>query len=269
MVGKYPGYIVPALFFVVLTLLGLTALSAHAYRLCTFKGTVVGHGWRTMVVRSNGQCATVNVGWRTRYIPNRRPCLGERVAVDFALEDGYMKATKVVSLTPTPTPSRCYPPAPPRTTACRQVADERVVGECPRPEGICARTPPPHVTGRVTPTKPPARRPEARRPPTPAPEPPKPKNDKPVTTEPQEPTTPTTPEPETKTLTGEVVASSPTRLSIRVTKEDDTREVVPVKVGLRTKFVPFRRPATGEKVEVQYVEENGGEKFGKVVQVIE
>ena len=123
MIGKFPGSFLLVLLISFLTLAGLGVQSADAYRICTFKGKVVGHGWRTMIVNSNGQCATVNVGWRTKYIPSRRPCLGERVAVDFTLEDGFMKAIKVVSLSPPPAASSCYPPAPPRTTACREAVD--------------------------------------------------------------------------------------------------------------------------------------------------
>src|SRR5208283_723134 len=91
----------------------LIAAPADAYRVCTFKGTVLDNGWRSMTVKSGNQCAEVNVGWRTKYMPNRRPCIGERVAVDFLLEDGYMKATKVVSLSPMPSSVQCYPPPPP------------------------------------------------------------------------------------------------------------------------------------------------------------
>jgi hypothetical protein len=69
-----------------------------------------------------------------------------------------------------------------------------------------------------------------------------------------------------KTLKGEVVASSPKSLSIRVTEEGEAAEVINVKVGLKTKFIPFRRPAVGEKVKVDYGEENG-DKFGYTVQV--
>ena len=99
-------------------------LPAEAYRICTFKGTVIDHGWRSMTVKSGTQCAEVNVGWRTKYVPNRRPCLGERVAVDFTLEDGYMKATKIVSLSPLPPSVQCYPPPPPNSAVCRTVVDD-------------------------------------------------------------------------------------------------------------------------------------------------
>jgi hypothetical protein len=276
MIGKYPGCFFLVFFVSIQILVVFGVQSADAYQVCTFKGTVVGNGWRTMIVRSNGQCATVNVGWRTRYIPNRRPCLGERVAVDFALEEGFMKALKVVSLTPTRVAANCYPPAPPRTTACRDVVDDRAVtGECPSADGSCSRTPPPHVRGRVS-TPPPTRRPVTAKPPKPDPSQAK----KPEGEKKQEVTsdndkderdkeTPTPPTPtDLKTLTGEVVASSPQSLSIRVAGDDEKLEVVPVKVGLRTKFIPFRRPAVGEKVEVKYAPDNGG-KFGHVVQVIQ
>jgi len=71
-----------------------------------------------------------------------------------------------------------------------------------------------------------------------------------------------------KVLSGEVVASSPKSLSLRVVEEGETAEVINVKVGLKTKFVPFRRPAVGEKVRVEYRQENG-DKFGYTVQVIQ
>ena len=48
----------------------------------------------------------------------------ESVAVDFMLEDGYMKATKVVSLSPLPASVQCYPPPPPSSSVCRTVAED-------------------------------------------------------------------------------------------------------------------------------------------------
>jgi hypothetical protein len=237
----------------------LFASDLQAYRICTFKGTVVEHGWRTMTVRTGGQCARVNVSWRTKYIPNRRPCIGERVAVDFMLEDGYMKATRVVSLTPTPASVECYPPPPPSTAVCRSVA-ERAEDVCPAPRPICSRRPPSYVTDRAwKPHKKPkkkraAKKPEAKKPPEAAKPPP--------------PPPPPPPPQAAKSLTGEVVASSPKSLSIRVTQEGEAPEVVRVKVGLKTRFIPFRRPAVGEKVKVDYVLENGS-KFGNTVQVIQ
>jgi hypothetical protein len=71
-----------------------------------------------------------------------------------------------------------------------------------------------------------------------------------------------------KVLSGEVVASSPKSLSLRVLEEGEAAEVVNIKVGLKTKFIPFRRPAVGEKVRVEYRQENG-DKFGYTVQVIQ
>jgi len=70
-----------------------------------------------------------------------------------------------------------------------------------------------------------------------------------------------------KSITGEVVSSSPKSLSLRVI-EGETAEVVNVKVGLKTKFIPFRRPAVGEKVRIDYRQENG-DKFGYTVQVVQ
>lgn len=66
---------------------------------------------------------------------------------------------------------------------------------------------------------------------------------------------------------GEVVASSPKTLEIQV-RTGGSSQVIPVKVGLRTRFVPFRRPAVGERVEVEYHHEKG-ERFGRSVKVIE
>lgn len=244
------------------------ASSAQAFRICTFKGTVIDHGWRTMKVKSRGQCATVNVGWRTKFIPNRRPCIGERVAVDFILTDGYMKATKIVSLTPRPAPVSCYPPPPPPGTVCRSVPED-TPETCVAPDPICSRTPPPHVRGTVGRE----RRPAARKPPRqtaavkkPASKPPGPAAEKaaPDRKEPE----PAPIVPEFKSLSGEVVASSPKSLSIRVLEDGAGAELVNIKVGLKTKFIPFRRPAVGEKVAVNYKMENGS-KFGYTVKVVE
>ncbi|MBM3301464.1 MAG: hypothetical protein FJY85_16115, partial [Deltaproteobacteria bacterium] len=146
MFGKYSiAAWVPAA-MAALMVASLAVDPVHAYRICTFKGTVVDHGWRTMTVKSGAQCAEVNVGWRTKYIPNRRPCLGESVAVDFILEDGYMKAVKVVSLAPPPPSVECYPPAPPGSSVCRESVDERPSVEgCVPPKPVCGPKPPPHV----------------------------------------------------------------------------------------------------------------------------
>jgi hypothetical protein len=94
-----------------------------------------------------------------------------------------------------------------------------------------------------------------------------PKEEPPAVTREEKPEpTPPIEEKRFKTLTGEVVASSPKSLSVRVTPEGEAAEVMNVRVGLKTKFVPFRRPAVGEKVKIDYREENG-EKFGYTVQV--
>lgn len=237
----------------------------HAYRVCTFKGVVVDHGWRTMTVKSGSQCAEVNVGWRTKYIPNRRPCLGERVAVDFTLDDGYMKATKVVSLSPLPPSVQCYPPPPPSSAVCREVGDARATVEsCVPPRAVLSTRPPPHVTGKWRPAaKPPAvkapKKPERRVEATKPPE----KEEKAEPTKKKEDVF-----PGQKTISGEVVASSPQSISVRVMEEGQAAEVVNVKVTLKTKFIPFRRPAVGEKVKVDYREENGS-KFGTTVKVVQ
>lgn len=262
--------------------------SAFAYRICTFKGTVIDNGWRSMTVKSGDQCAEVNVGWRTRFIPNRRPCLGERVAVDFILQEGYMKATKVVSLNPMPPSRECYPPPPPRGTVCRTVAGEEPAREttCPTPgRAICSTRPPSHVTDRawspeggsegrserrrrLERTEKPASSPRARLEKKPAPQAPT------TSTAPTKPAKPPVGQPETQvhktyeSLTGEVVASNPKSLAIRVAEEGEAAEVVSIRVGLKTKFVPFRRPAVGERVKVDYLKE-GGENFGYTVQVVQ
>ena len=48
----------------------------------------------------------------------------------------------------------------------------------------------------------------------------------------------------------------------------EAAEVVNIRVGLKTKFIPFRRPAVGEKVKVDFRVENG-DKFGYTVQVVQ
>lgn len=266
MFGKFSVSTWAALLCAALIAVCLVGSSGEAYRLCTFKGTVVDNGWRTMTVKSGRQCAEVNVGWRTKYIPNRRPCLGERVAVDFILEDGYMKATKVVSLSPRPASVQCYPPPPPSSAVCRTVgASDKPSGreECPPPRSVCSSKPPSYVTDRDwSPRKRsrPKRRIQADK-------------KKSVTRAPVEkaapkPTPPTPTPPKEQTLTGEVVASSPKSLSLRVMGEGQAAEIVNVKVGLKTKFMPFRRPAVGEKVQVEYRQENG-DKFGYTVEVIQ
>jgi hypothetical protein len=267
-------YAVSAIIVPLTAMFIFAALPAEAYRICTFKGTVIDHGWRSMTVKSGTQCAEVNVGWRTKYFPNRRPCLGERVAVDFTLEDGYMKATKIVSLTPLPPSVQCYPPPPPSSAVCRTVPDEEAgiapEAPCQSPRGICSNRPPAHVTDRAwspmksrAETTPRAVRQAARKP---APE----REAAKPAPEPKLPVEPPAPQEDqkAKTLTGEVVASSPKSLSIKVRDEAEGAEMVNIRVGLKTKFTPFRRPAVGEKVQVEYKQENG-EKFGHTVKVIE
>lgn len=270
MFGRYHVSARVAAVCATLILSSLIAVPADAYRVCTFKGVVVDHGWRTMTVKSGTQCAEVNVGWRTKYIPNRRPCLGERVAVDFLLEDGYMKATKVVSLSPLPPSVQCYPPAPPSSAVCRDVGDDRAAPEsCVPPRPICSTTPPAHVTSRWGPREPapkvtkPERKPKKEVKVTKPTEPePEPEKEKPAVTEEKKPY------PGEKTIVGEVVASSPQSLSLRVMEEGQAAELVNVKVGLKTKFIPFRRPAVGERVQVDYRQENG-DKFGYTVRVVQ
>ncbi|MFH1113389.1 MAG: hypothetical protein V1792_05665 [Pseudomonadota bacterium] len=281
MFGKFSVSAWVAVLCAALIAVCLAESPGSAYRLCTFKGTVVDNGWRTMTVKSGGQCAEVNVGWRTKYVPNKRPCLGERVAVDFILEDGYMKATKVVSLTPPPSSVQCWPPPPPRSAECRTVGGtekETDADECARPGAVCSSKPPSYVTDRdwspqkssirprrlkESPKEKPSRKVAA-----------KPKATEPKATE-QETTaaaptpTPTpAPSPGATTLTGEVVASSPKTLNLRVMEEGQAAEIISVKVGLKTKFIPFRRPSVGEKVQVEYRQENG-DKFGYTVKVVQ
>jgi hypothetical protein len=278
MSGKYFVSARVVLISAALILLCFAVAPAQAYRICTFKGTVIDNGWRSMTVKSGTQCAEVNVGWRTKYLPNRRPCIGERVAVDFMLEDGYMKATKVVSLSPMPSSVQCYPPPPPSSSVCRTVAGEASAVEqpCTSPKAICSTKPPAHVSepawspGKGAPSpkthkavpgakKAPAERKETAKAPVTkvAPE---------GKEEPKEQVP--TEEQKYKSLSGEVVASAPKSLSIRTMEEGEAAEVVSVRVGLKTKFIPFRRPAVGEKVKVEYRQENG-DKFGYTVQVVQ
>lgn len=269
MFGKYAVSALAVSIAAVLIAVCLAAPPAQGYRICTFKGTVLDHGWRSMTLKSGNQCAEVNVGWRTKYIPNRRPCIGENVAVDFILEDGYMKATKVVSLSPLPPSLQCYPPAPPSTATCRTVAEEpsAAAESCVQPQATCTTRPPAHVTepawspGKKEAAPKPAAKPAVKKPAAEkevktTPTEPEKKVDKEVTTE------------KAKTLTGEVVASSPKSLSVRVVDEGEAAEVLNVRVGLKTKFIPFRRPAVGEKVKIEYRQENG-DKFGYTVQVVQ
>ncbi len=264
-----------AVLMVTLVLQFLTVAPADAYRICTFKGTVLDNGWRSMTVKSGNQCAEVNVGWRTKYLPNRRPCIGERVAVDFLLEDGYMKATKVVSLTPAVPEAQCYPPAPPSSTVCgKPIREEAAVTEapCPRPRAICSTKPPAHVSDRNWVPKREAAAPKTIKPSVKKPPTEKKEEEKiargPTESKEEPKEKPATEEKKYKTLSGEVVASAPKGLSIRVTEEGEAAEVVNIRVGLKTKFVPFRRPAVGEKVKIEYMQENG-DKFGYTVQVVQ
>ena len=308
MYGKTSVISCTAILSMIMAIIVLGAVPAHAYRVCTFKGTVMDNGWRTMMVKSNGQCAEVNVGWRTKYVPNRRPCIGEVVAVDFILEDGYMKATKVVSLTPSPAVNQCYPPAPPSGSVCRTVGEDTGPGpdSCAPLKPICSTRPPAHVserswspgkqevapkpssigaappktsstgaappkTSRAEPSVAvPSKRPSVKQPPaekkiitkTSPPEKVKPEVKEEVKEEPAKE------EKTVKTLVGEVVASSPKSLSLRSAEAGESAEVVNIRVGLKTKFIPFRRPAVGEKVKVDYRVENG-DKFGYTVQVVQ
>jgi hypothetical protein len=280
MSGKYFVSVRVVLISAALILLCFAVAPVQAYRICTFKGTVIDNGWRSMTVKSGTQCAEVNVGWRTKYLPNRRPCIGERVAVDFMLEDGYMKATKVVSLSPMPSSVQCYPPPPPSSSVCRTVAEDASAVEqpCQSPKAICATKPPAHVSepawspGKGAPTPktekavPGAKKAPAERKET-AKKAPVTKTAPEGKEEPKE-QAPTTEEQKYKSLSGEVVASSPKSLSIRTMEEGEAAEVVNVRVGLKTKFIPFRRPAVGEKVKVEYRQENG-DKFGYTVQVVQ
>ena len=300
MSGKTSVVSCTAILSLTMAIIVLGAISADAYRICTFKGTVMDNGWRTMTVKSNGQCAEVNVGWRTKYVPNRRPCIGEVVAVDFILEDGYMKATKVVSLTPSPAVNQCYPPAPPSGSVCRTVGEDTGPGpdSCAPPKPICSTRPPAHVTERswspgkkevapkpsstTTTTAPPktSRAEPSGTVPSKKPSVKQPSAEKKVITKTSPPEkvkpeakeevkeAPAKEEKTVKTLVGEVVASSPKSLSLRSAEAGESAEVVNIRVGLKTKFIPFRRPAVGEKVKVDYRVENG-DKFGYTVQVVQ
>ncbi len=70
-----------------------------------------------------------------------------------------------------------------------------------------------------------------------------------------------------KILTGMLITSSPTFLEIRAAGEESSTPIS-VRIGLKTKYIPFRRPAVGETVEVEYQDENG-DKFGYEVRVVD
>ncbi len=269
MFGKYTVSALVISISATLVALYLTVAPAQAYRICTFKGMVIDNGWRNMTVKSGNQCAEVNVGWRTKYIPNRRPCIGENVAVDFILEDGYMKATKIVSLSPLPPSAQCYPPPPPNTATCRTVAEEPAVTTegCVPPQAACTTRPPAHV---ADPTWSPGKKEAVPKPAIKKPAAERKEVEKPAVKAPKdkEEGKEVPPTDKFKTLSGEVVASSPKSLSVRVVDEGEAAEVVNVRVGLKTKFIPFRRPAVGEKVKIEFRQENG-DKFGYTVQVVQ
>jgi hypothetical protein len=68
------------------------------------------------------------------------------------------------------------------------------------------------------------------------------------------------------TLKGAVISSTPKTLQIRFT-ENEPSSLVSIRIGLKTKFVPFRRPAVGENLVIEYGEEDG-DKFGYVVRAV-
>lgn len=69
---------------------------------------------------------------------------------------------------------------------------------------------------------------------------------------------------------GEVIASSSKTLSIRARGAggDPKTTVMTFNVGLKSTFLPFRRPELGEEVEIEYREEKKG-KFAYVVKMME
>jgi hypothetical protein len=175
-----------------------------------------------------------------------------------------------VSLSPLPPSLQCYPPAPPSTATCRTVAEEpsATAEGCVQPQASCTTRPPAHVTepawtpGKKEAAPKPAAKPAVK----------KPSGEKEVKAPPAKEdkaeAKESMPTDKSKALTGEVVASSPKSLSVRVVDEGEAAEVVNVRVGLKTKFIPFRRPAVGEKVKIEYRQENG-DKFGYTVQVVQ
>ncbi len=66
---------------------------------------------------------------------------------------------------------------------------------------------------------------------------------------------------------GEIIESHPKSLAFMV-REGDATKLMRFRIGLRTNFVPYRRPAVGEVVRIEY-EENGGELFARKCQVID
>ena len=75
--------------FALIILLGLAVCLQEVLALRAFTGRVTGIDRRHLVVkRHDGYTAAFRIGWRTRYYPNRRPLLGERVRVDYVYRRG-------------------------------------------------------------------------------------------------------------------------------------------------------------------------------------
>ena len=75
--------------FALIILLGLAVCLQEVLALRAFTGRVTGIDRRHLVVkRHDGHAAAFRIGWRTRYYPNRRPLLGERVRVDYVYRRG-------------------------------------------------------------------------------------------------------------------------------------------------------------------------------------
>ncbi len=69
-----------------------------------------------------------------------------------------------------------------------------------------------------------------------------------------------------ETFRGEVAASSPTSLTLKPPGGAGSERVL-IRVGLKTKFAPFRRPSVGEEVVVD-CRAGGGPRVGYAVQII-
>jgi uncharacterized protein YgiM (DUF1202 family) len=75
--------------FTLIVLLGLVVALQEAFAFRAFTGRVAGIDLRHLIVkRHDGYVATFRIGWRTRYYPNRRPLIGERVRVEYLYRRG-------------------------------------------------------------------------------------------------------------------------------------------------------------------------------------
>ncbi|MCP4667761.1 MAG: SH3 domain-containing protein [Deltaproteobacteria bacterium] len=104
-----------ALMGTLFTFFGLLICLHEAMAFSVYVGKVVGLSSRELhVQRADGHIALFRVGWRTKYYPNRKPFLGERVKVEYLYDRGENVAyTLVILSSPPPPPPRSEPPPPP------------------------------------------------------------------------------------------------------------------------------------------------------------